>query len=221
MYIGTRLNVSDDALDFGDYSDRWINIFLEGYRSPEWPSIQEQMSRDLSQTLQTHVKELGDSVAYGWKEPRSIYLLPFFHSSLPGLKFLHLTRDGRDMAFSANQNQMNKHSEALLGPAYADLSGPARSIALWNRINMKASEYGEQMMGADYLRLRFEDLCAKPEETVLQILEFFGLRNDRLANVIRHIDPPPSLGRWKGEDRTFISKLEAIGAAGLQKFGYL
>ena len=79
---------------------------------------------------------------WGWKEPRSIYLLPFLHRHLPSLRFLHVVRDGRDMALSANQNQLRKHGDAAAIPA--DLSPPERSIALWSWVNLTAARYGEE-----------------------------------------------------------------------------
>ena len=56
-----------------------------------------------------------DGRPWGWKEPRSVYLLPFLAAELPGLRFLHVVRDGRDMAFSENQVQLRKHGDAVLG----------------------------------------------------------------------------------------------------------
>ena len=37
MFIGTNLNDSEDALDFGEYSDRWINVFLSREASAASP----------------------------------------------------------------------------------------------------------------------------------------------------------------------------------------
>ena len=48
------------------------------------------------------------------KNPRSMFLLPFFDSYFPALKFIHIVRDGRDMAYSKNQNQLHKHGSTLL-----------------------------------------------------------------------------------------------------------
>ena len=35
---------------------------------------------------------------------------------MPKLRFVHWMRDGRDMAFSENQQQLRKHGETVLGP---------------------------------------------------------------------------------------------------------
>ena len=97
MYIGSELNAYEDALPFGRFSDRWINDYLRatGDRS----ELEARMIPDLEQTLSEHLAGMpGDAVAWGWKEPRSIYLVELFHRHEPSLRFLHFIRDGRDGA---------------------------------------------------------------------------------------------------------------------------
>ena len=111
LFIGTNLNVSEDALDFGDYSDRWINVFLAHRPVDRASTLRAEMTHDLETTVERHLLPL-DAISrpWGWKEPRSVFLLPFFASYFSGLKFLHVVRDGRDMAYSANQNQIGRAS---------------------------------------------------------------------------------------------------------------
>lgn len=116
VFIGTNLNLSEDAIEFGAYSDRWINKFMTRAPSSLEPAFEKQMTEDLRQVLERHCSsdELQGSTPWGWKEPRSIYLLPFWGRQFHSLKFLHVVRDGRDIAYSSNQNQLNKHGRALL-----------------------------------------------------------------------------------------------------------
>jgi len=44
-------------------------------------------------------------------------------------------------------------------------SSPERAMLLWGRVNVRAAEFGETHLLDNYLRVRFEDLCAKPVET--------------------------------------------------------
>src|SRR5205085_1459924 len=98
--------------------------------------------------LRHHLATLnGEAVAWGWKEPRSIYLLPFYRRRMPDLRFLHVVRDGRDMALSSNQNQLRKHGAMLLAPEELELPPPVQSITLWSRINLQATAFGEQVLG--------------------------------------------------------------------------
>jgi Sulfotransferase family len=159
---------------------------------------------------------------WGWKAPRSVYLLPFLHGQFPNLKFIHVIRDGRDMALSGNQNQLNKHGAAVLGWSERLFrSKPERSILLWERVNLHAAEFGESKLHQDYLRVRFEDLCEKPVETTAHVIKFLGARNDPEAVARAEISPPSTLQRWRTYPPALIAKLEQLGGDSLRKFGYL
>ena len=218
MYIGSNLNEYQDALDLGAYSDRWINDFVRNGRIEGLAAgTRERMRRDLGETLEAHRRDQpADASAWGWKEPRSIYLLPFFNEALPEMRFVHWLRDGRDMAFSENQQQLRKHGRAVLGLGRLT---PERSIRLWTTVNTWAADFGEREMPGRYLRVRFEDLCAQPVETVTKLYEFFGLDGD-VERAAQEVRPPSSLGRWRDERPRTLAKLHEIAAPALERFGY-
>ena len=220
MFIGERLNAYEDDLDVADYLDRWINPYIAG--AHDGPGdLADAMAADLRVLVERHCARIpATAPCWGWKEPRSIYLLPFLHAQMPSLRFLHFVRDGRDMALSENQNQLIKHGSAVLGGARISWRRPVRSIALWSKANCAAADYYERRLGDAYLRVRFEDLCAEPTETVAAILGLFGLEGDaeRMAEAVR---PPATLGRWRKKSRRLVEQLEQVGGEGLRRFGYL
>lgn len=218
MFIGENLNASEDAIDFGGYSDRWINIYMNFWRSASPPHVDEPMRRELNQMVARHCKPLTRSSSWGWKEPRSIYLLPFIHAQFPDLKFLHVIRDGRDMAYSSNQNQLQKHGRTLLRWHDRWRSLPEQSLILWTRINQMAADYGETHMGSHYLRVRFEDLCFDPYLTIQQIFIFFNLSGDIEKIGVEEITPPRSLGRWRAQQNRW--RLRHLAKDALDRFGY-
>jgi len=177
------------------------------------------MLDDFRETIADHCLPIaGAPRTWGWKEPRSIYLLPFFHRYLPALRFLHVIRDGRDMALSSNQNQLRKHGDAARIPH--DLPPAARSIALWSWVNLEAARYGEERLGGSrYLRTRFESLCERPAETARELMEFAGLDGDPWA-AAREVVAPATLGRWRDASPETIAELERVGGPALRAFGY-
>ena len=84
------------------------------------------MLDDLSDGLESTARPPSEAGSVGL-EGASEHLPPsFFHAISPALRFLHVVRDGRDMALSENQNQLRKHGEAA--PIPEDLPPPhARS----------------------------------------------------------------------------------------------
>lgn len=218
LYMGSELNDSEDAWKLGDYSDRWIDTLLRHRESGLSEDVEGAMLEDLSTVLGEHCSPIADEARkWGWKEPRSIYLLPFFHRHLPALRFLHVVRDGRDMALSENQNQLRKHGDAAGIPA--ELPPAVRSIALWSWVNLDAKRYGEEQLRDRYLRIRFEDLCGSPVETAGRILDFFGLEGDPSV-AAEEVAAPASLGRWRLESSRAVAELEGVGGEALAALGY-
>jgi hypothetical protein len=220
LYIGTELNDYEDALPFAAFSDRWINEYLAAGRNPP-EETRRRMVDELQGFVDGHLsRRPEDAIGWGWKEPRSIYLLRFLNEELPKLRFLHFIRDGRDMAFSENQWQLKKHGAAVLGDELRWRRRPYRSISLWSSVNGRAADYGERELGDRYLRVRFEDLCAQPGPTARQILDFFGLDGDAEAIGAAEVRPPKTLARWKTKGPRTVQTLERFGEPALSRFGY-
>ena len=215
LFIGTNRRISEDAVPFGDYSHAWIDTYLRYRGGPIPPDLEGKMLADLAATLFAHLADLAEPQPWGWKEPRSIFLLPFFHRHLPSLRFLHVVRDGRDMAFSRNQNQLRLHGLAsgVTGSSAVD------SITLWSRVNMQAADYGEERLGSRYLRVRFEDFCAQPVETASRVLAFFELEADP-RSASSGVRMQPTIGRWRREDHRVVADLQEAAGAALTRFGY-
>jgi Sulfotransferase family len=221
MFTGVDLNAYEDSLPFAGFSDRWIDAFVQSGGRPAPPELLTPMRDELDSLVRSHLGDLPPSARlWGWKEPRSIYLVPFFTAEMPSLRFLHFIRDGRDMAFSENQNQLVKHGAAVLGDELRKEKKPVRSIALWSRVNVAAADFGEAQLGDRYLRVRFEDLCAEPTENVRRIYDFFGLQGDAEAAAAA-VRPPDTLGRWRQRRKGIVEALHRTAEPALARFGYL
>ena len=218
LFIGNDLNPAEDALPVAEYYDRWINPYL-WYRQDWTPDPEPEMRAELDALLERH-RAPADGGPWGWKEPRSIYLVGFLARTMPGMRFIHVVRDGRDVAFSKNQNQPRKHGHAFLGSEAPEPDAPPRAIELWSAANTEAADVGERELGERYRRIRYEDLCADPEPMVAELLDFLGLEGDP-AELAELVELPPTLGRWREVDDALVRELERIAAPGLQRFGYL
>jgi hypothetical protein len=223
--LGRNLNEAEDALEFYSFHEKWINPFISAERHGGSMSKSDsaRMDADFQSALERHCPvNLQSDRRWGWKAPRSIYLLPFLHRQLPAVKFIHVLRDGRDMVLSPNQNQLRKHGPAVLTWRERWFrSQPERALLLWERVNVRAAEFGQSDLRENYLLVRFEDLCAKPVETTAQVMNFLGARVDPEPVARAEISPPPTLQRWRNYSPVLIAKLEEIGRNSLQKFEYL
>ncbi|MFF1923592.1 sulfotransferase [Streptomyces sp. NPDC058221] len=82
------------------------------------------------------------------------------------VRVLHIVRDPRATALS--------YSTAK---EYIDPMSPARSSGYWTAFNL-ASELVGRAAGERYLRIRHEDLCARPRELVAEVMRFAGLDDE-------------------------------------------
>ena len=223
-FIGANLNVSEDSMEFPELYDRWINRYILRAIVPLCLEEEGLLLRDFTACIERHRSPMtAESTRWGWKEPRSIYFLPFLNQHWPELRFIHVVRDGRDMAFSANQNQPRKHGPAVLRQELQDAPQPVRSALLWARINGEAASYGETQMPDRYLRVRYESLCCDPRSTITGILRFLGSEDTEPSDqMLREVEPPGSIGRWKemGEPSIMDSICSVAGGA-LRRFGYI
>ena len=223
--LGRNLNSAEDALEFYSFHDKWINRFVRADQTGRRLAKRdvERMGAEFQSALARHAPaSVRETKPWGWKAPRSIYLLPFLRGQFSSFKFIHVLRDGRDMALSQNQNQLRKHGAAVLSwRERLFFSVPERAIMLWDRVNLRATQFGESELGQNYLRVRFEDLCSKSLETTAQILNFLGATIDPEPIARAEISPPSSLQRWRTYPPRLIAKLEKVGANSLRKSGYL
>lgn len=221
--LGSHLNGAEDALEFIPFHDRWINRMLAADGAPLTARESEDIALQFRGVLDCHLPRHSEAgQRWGWKAPRSIYFLPLFHRLYPDVKFIHVLRDGRDMAFSKNQNQLRQHGSAVLNWRERWFAAaPVRSIMLWERINLRAASFGESQLGGNYLAVRFEDLCREPTSTVARLLKFLESNLDPQVIANAEISPPGTLSRWKSEPESITGKLTAIAERSLRKFGYL
>ncbi|KAG7363070.1 hypothetical protein IV203_026430 [Nitzschia inconspicua] len=128
-------------------------------------------------------------ISFGFKAPVTMLLLPFFRNQLPVFKFLHVVRDGRDVAFSNNQSPVEKFYDTYYldagGRDYAMLNQDfgfhtrktIKAMQLWNDWNKLVYEY--EMNAADgqtfdVLVMRSEDLIHQKYEALLKLADFVG-----------------------------------------------
>ena len=176
------------------------------------------------------------SPPYTWKAKR-------IQRALPEAHFIHLIRDGRDVALSL--------SEVSWGPG-----GVQAAAAKWVDELGRARQRARRLAPGTYMELRYEDLVADPEPLLRRVAEFVDLPWDaamleyhrgaeaRMKEVIRDFHPlgggtitaeerkrqhelvssPPSssrVGRWRTEMSEEDRKaFEGVAGKLLAELGY-
>jgi Sulfotransferase family len=183
---------------------------------------------------------------WGDKTPRYMRAMPRIARALPEARFIHLIRDGRDVALSQRERVID--GETVTMTAMAER---------WQRRIVAAREGAAEINADAYLEVRYEDLVSDTEGTLRRICEFVELgfdpamldyhrrARDRLAEMNRDLDnaengiirtannrlaahalttEPPTTGRcgrWHSEMTAVeVAEFESVAAGLLAGLGY-
>lgn len=162
------------------------------------------------------------------KTPAHLLYIPQIKEAIPDAQFVHIIRDGRDVAASM--------SRVRCGDCWWNTRHRLLACALyWQWIVQKGREYGRRL-GPDYLEVRYEELVQYPKETLATLGDFIqsDLNYDRIRqNAIGAVSKPNTsfrhevregifspVGRWKGFSDADAARVEGLLEPFLQELGY-
>ena len=193
------------------------------------PSFPEFVSRLYSSYALREAKAVA-----GEKTPRYVRFLPLLDSFFPWAKFVHIVRDGRDVALSTLD-----WAKPDRGPGRFRLwqSEPVVTCALSWRWHVTTGKRDGRLFGpARYLEVRYEDLVAEPEATLHSIASFLELpfapemlayhdgkvrREPGLSSKSRWLPPTSGLRDWRTQmESRDVELFEAVAGDLLAALGY-
>ena len=137
---------------------------------------------------------------WGDKTPAYMLSVQRIGRTLPEARFIHLIRDGRDVALSQSARALNDQPPA------------AEQAKRWVKRIGKAREQAEALGGARYVEARYEDLVRDPEPTLRRICKLCELDWDP-GMLSYHERAASRLEEMAGE-------LRAEGSHATQEAGY-
>ncbi len=220
-YLGNRTDAFLQAPDFFPFLDTWVSISLSNKGTLLTEEQNNSMFQDFMTSIARHRSGLtNQNGLWGWHNARNLYLIPFFHALYPAMKCVHVVRDGRDIAFEKNPNELLYHTKTFFDKQYDSLLVPYRLMLLWNATNLTIASFCETTMPNNYLRLRYEDLIENPQIILKRLGTFLKVTNVDFAALSRGISGDESIGRWQVFPIDTVEKLKDIGREALMKFGY-
>lgn len=164
---------------------------------------------------------------YADKTPAHIRHLPLLAELFPESRFVHIIRDGRDVALS-----LMERTEGAIG---------LDSVAIrWREMVVRGRRDGRVLGRRRYLEVRYEDLVEDPEGTVRSVCDFLELAFDesmlryfeRAEEVVRlthnpeihrsiFLPPTKGLRDWRRDmPREEVAVFEALAGRVLTDLGY-
>jgi len=235
VFMGAELNDSRDALAFLPLVEATVLSYYPDYQAlwqqaiwPDW--LQEQ----ISQTLDRHLAGYRPDAPWGLKLCEATFILPLLVRLFPQARFVHLLRDGRDVAFSdhvaSDQNFWRKiyfettQVQSWLGMSLDHAAYERRSYLYnarhWQESVRVGRAYGA-MLGPACRELRYEALCADLPGQGRELLAWLGLPSDaavlsRLAASVQ----PGSIGKYRKQPAARQRAVQALIEPTLLACGY-
>jgi hypothetical protein len=94
------------------------------------------------------------------KSPMNVQFMPQILAQMPTAKFIHIYRDGRDVAQS-NQRRWHKN--------------PYLTMYRWKKVVRQGREDGKELGDEHYFEVKYEELTSAPEATMQRICAFIGI----------------------------------------------
>ena len=217
--------------------------WLLGYRKFHVLGLSEAAVTEVAERTSTFVEfvselftEVGRSKGkpfVGEKCPGYVMHLSLLGELFPWTRFVHVVRDGRDVALSALE--WEGHGPSMRYALWED--EPVAVCALWWRRRVSAGRAAGRMLGPGRFReVRYEALVQRPEEAVRDLAGFLELPFDQrmlrfhegrtradpgLSAKAAWLPPTPGLRDWRsqmaGRD---VELFEALAGSLLSGMGY-
>lgn len=144
-----------------------------------------------------------------WKEPNTHVVIERLWQSLPGLRYVHVVRNGIAMAYSSNQNQLRLWGRFVLGQDGPVT--PARSLAYWCRVHQRMQRIVSDNPARTYW-LDYDRLCREPDAEAGKLCRFLGCDPRRLAQAMGLVRVPSKrdgidLGEFARSDLEYVRSL--------------
>jgi hypothetical protein len=148
--------------------------------------------------------------AWGWKDPRTALVIPIWQQVFPRARWVHIYRDGIDVALSLYQRALRQQKKKLLKLYRFDFSKRTLEFEycfqLWE-IYLTAIERGLSTIGQSQIyTMKYEDLLREPAAELEKVLAFieFGASRANLDRVCEQIN------RSRLDNSEAIAKYQAL-----------
>jgi hypothetical protein len=215
-----------------------VEIMITHYRWPdmgmEAPDLESRAAaltgatlRDVVELVYRHHLDGAGRTRWGDKTPPYIHIVPQLAAMYPGSRFIHLVRDGRDVAKSFQ-------ATGWYGRWLYD------SCFEWREAIDRAHGYRSSPLADRLLDVRYEDLVLETEKTIRRICDFLGEsfepamldfqraaeagvpeREQHAHGKLGRAPRPSDIDRWKTEmSLREVLIVEAFLRDGLRQMGY-
>jgi len=227
-HLGVSLG-TDPSVPSGDPADRSFKHHQRVVatravaRSVARPIGSLEMNRFQRSVAAFH-RRIGSPERWGWKFPESYLLGPHIAHTFPRARYVHLLRDGRDVAFKRHLTDVSEHrlARAILRRKGAlDLPHHLQAALSWEFQVEAFERFREQVDGDSILDLRYEDVVRAPVAAVERIAGFLSIPVTDAARAFAGTEVHPAhAGSVPAHDAERLAQVEERIGPTLRAAGY-
>ena len=222
-----------ERLKTGDFDD---NRFLQTVKSLARRNLAVERPEEVRQGDQLRLqwefarilRRLPGSVGsrdWGWKWPETYLIAPYVLATFPRARFIHLVRDGRDLAFKRHltDDPGRPLGRAILSHVGAlHLPHHLQAARSWQFQVERYRRFAPSIPQAQRHELTYEALCHRPAEEMGRVAEFLGLPLTEAceAYVSTHFSLE-QVAQFNREDGAAVQEVAAAIGDTLRAYGYL
>ncbi len=189
------------------YQDSEVLDTVEELAAEERYKLDFHWLSERSRSLRERLRSGHRFQKWAWKEPNTHVLIDRLGEHLPGLRYIHVIRDGLDMAFSPNKQQLHYWADTFFQMTDFDRDQPSAALHYWRLVNERIVRLREG--GAlPILEVGFECLCERTTEQILGIAKFcnYPISREQARDIgARTIRTPPTVGRHRKMDLSTLA----------------
>lgn len=225
--MGVKMGINDDKISADAEDLRFTGSIKKiVVNNLALPVNTQPAAKDLKlfqKRVWQYMKWLGDrEPMWGWKFPET-YLIPnYVHATFPKAKYIHMMRDGRDIAFKNHSTDRPvKLGKVLLQHINALEAAPhLRAARSWEFQVKRFEEFAESLEQSVHI-VKFEELCSEPVRVMEGVSEFLGLPlNDNCREFLETGINQKKVAQFRSEDPAKIAEVENAVGDTLKKWNY-
>ena len=175
LIAGEKIRLSPERLlktVVQDRHRRWGDFGIDEHAYLErLEAIERLNSSDAVRAFFELYAEQHGKPRWGDKTPDYVKRVRRIGRALPEARFVHVIRDGRDVALSHNK-RIQRRGLDRRPPV------PAGEMARRWRKRIEKARYDASTVGDRYMEIRYEDLVTDPEETLVRVCELIQIGYD-------------------------------------------
>jgi hypothetical protein len=140
---------------------------------------------------------------WGQKTPNNLYFVPQILDCFPNAQFLHITRDGRDVATQSMRSAFGA----------GNIFGAADT---WHKANLFVNPFREQYPATVWMDVKYEELCRAPEQVLRAVCQFIEEEYD--PNMLNFHQTPIAAQRGKQRDHAPLGQPVSEKHIGIYKY---